>query len=249
MREIRADPPIGGGAVDRVAAHATGPLEEREPLRGVVASRWRRGLKLRLFPGIEFRRRLGDDEEMHPGVLGSAEFRAAAEMCPGLVGLQPDVIRMLRNRRDFSREFRHPEFVQHVGRFEPHGDRLAHWDVKFIRHHDARLRVAPLPPPLMAGHDKIWLGRGRRIGQVHRACRECKKRYHDQARNRRPHDLDRVVARELMRIRFAFAPAKAHQRVYDDSADDDENDRKDEPRHDGQIDDRTRLGRVRIQHP
>jgi hypothetical protein len=38
-----------------------------------------------------------------------------------------------------------------------------------------------------------------------------------------------------MRVRFAFAPAKAHECKNDDSGDDDENDPKDDGRHDAQI--------------
>ena len=87
----------------------------------------------------------------------------------------------------------------------------------------------------MAGHDKVRLRRGRRVGQAHRARREHKKRHNDQTRNRGPDDFDRPVARELMRVRFAFAPAEAHQGKNDDSGDDDENDRKDDGRHDAQI--------------
>jgi hypothetical protein len=87
----------------------------------------------------------------------------------------------------------------------------------------------------MAGHDKVRLRRGRRVGQSHRACRERKKRHDDHARNRRPDDLDLPVARKLMRVRFAFAPAEAHEGKNDDSGDDDENERKDDGRHDAQI--------------
>jgi len=93
-------------------------------------------------------------------MLGSAEFRADAEIGSRFVRLKPDVIRMPRDGRYFSRQLRHPEFVQHVSRFKPKGHRLSHWNVKFIGDYDTRFWVAPLPPPLMAGHDNVRIRRG-----------------------------------------------------------------------------------------
>ena len=148
------------------------PFAAVSPLRGG-------GLKLRFSPGVELRLRFDDDQEMHPRVLGSAKFRADSEISPRLVRLQPDVIRMPGHGRDFSRQFRHPEFVQHIGRFEPHRKRLAHRNVEFIRHNDARFRIAHFPPPLMAGDHMSGSGAGG-VGDAHGARRE-RKEHNDQA--------------------------------------------------------------------
>jgi hypothetical protein len=69
------------------------------------------------------------------------------------------------------------------------------------------------------------------------------------ARNRGPDDFERSVSCELIRVRFAFASAKAHERVQDDSGDDGENHRKDDARNKAQIEDGAGLGGIGIQHP
>jgi hypothetical protein len=56
---------------------------------------------LRLFPFPKFLLRLGDKQKMHPGVLRAAKFGAETEIRPGLIGLNPDMIRMARHRRNF----------------------------------------------------------------------------------------------------------------------------------------------------
>ena len=203
------------GAVDRVAIHAAHLLEEREPLRRVAGRRRGAGCSCACSHAANSAGGSATTVKRIQACCVPQNSEQLPRYVPGLVRLQPDVIRMAGHGRHFARQLRHPELVQHIGGIEPHGDRLARRDVDFIRRDDAGFRIARLPPPLMADDDQVRLRRGRRVGDAHRPHREHKEQDHDDERDRRPDDLDRLLSRHLLRVRLALAPAVFHQAVND----------------------------------
>lgn len=95
---------------------------------------------------------MGVNREFHVRVAGAAELGALTVIGTGLVGLQPQHIGAPRQHVQFAAEARHPERMDHIiaGQVQIH--RLAGGNVQLIAQLDALLRIADLPPPLVAGH-------------------------------------------------------------------------------------------------
>jgi len=69
------------------------------------------GSALRLQPLLELRRRLGDDEQRHVGVLQAAELRALAAIGAGPVGAHRQRVRLPWDEVHLAGEIGHPEAV------------------------------------------------------------------------------------------------------------------------------------------
>src|SRR5262249_58458879 len=83
--------------------------------------------------------------------------------------LDPDAIRLVRDGVHFSRQLRNPEAVRHVDRL--HGDEsrrrtgpVTHGDVDLVCSDDLELRIADLPPPLVADDGDL-----QRVGRLRAA--------------------------------------------------------------------------------
>ena len=91
----RSPTPRDGVALD------AGLRREDPSRRAAAASVGRRAARLALvlLPGVELARRLGDDDDAHPGVLRAAVLGARAEVGARRVGLEPDDRRVARGSR------------------------------------------------------------------------------------------------------------------------------------------------------
>src|SRR6516162_11444609 len=129
-------------------------------------------LLLRSYPTVKIRARFHVHPEQHLRVLRPAVLRALPDIKAGLTRVNPDAIRMIWDQVCFPRQPRNPEAVIGV-RGEQCNKRwrwlgsVAHGRVQLIRGHESVLRIAKLPPELVADGSHLngarWLA-----GVLHR---------------------------------------------------------------------------------
>src|SRR5215471_885492 len=114
MREIRTKTSSAVGAVDCVAVQACGALEHMFSRSFFfILVRW---LLLLVCPGLEVFRAIYVRAQKHLCVLCPAVLRTLAEKQACIVGIQPRLVRVIRNQVCLSCELRYPEAVIGVGR-------------------------------------------------------------------------------------------------------------------------------------
>ena len=160
IRCVRSGPkrPLAARAGHGVAVDAGGRLEDLTSL-GHGLTRDRR-LLLFLNPAIEFSARLHVHAQQHLGVLGSAVLRALPQVEPGLVRVDPRLVRAVRNQVGLAGQPRNPEAVIHVGgqqRDERRGRirRVADRNMQFVGRDDVQPWIAILPPELVTDGDDL----------------------------------------------------------------------------------------------
>ena len=94
------------------------------------------------------------DDEVHVGVLKSAELRALTPEGADLLGSEPEHLGLARNHVELACQLRDPEAVIRVRGKECKECRgwmrgVAHRNMKLIGSHDLQARIAILPPKLM----------------------------------------------------------------------------------------------------
>ena len=183
---------------------------------------------------------------LQPAVLG-----ALADERPHPPRLDPDAIRLVRDRVHLSRQLWNPEAVGHVDR--PYRDErqrrarlVTHRDVDLVRGDDPELRIANLPPPLVTDNGDLERVRRLRASldppDVPRGDQE--QDDDDQERHDRPRQLDLGAAIHLRRLdlRVRRAPAETDERVDGEARDDHEDRGRDRENDERQIADRERRG-------
>ena len=150
-----------------------------------------------------------DHTQEHVRVLKPAERRAVSEVCAGGKRLDPRLVRAVGDQIGFSRQLRNPEAVDDIRRLERKGGRMAaldcaraHRDMDLVGRDDSLLRVANLPPPLVADEpylDGVFRHRGI-LDFSDRAARHENENERDQDRNDRPCELDMRAAVNLRRL-------------------------------------------------
>ncbi len=88
----------------------------------------------------------------HVGVVDTAEFRTLAAVSARLISLQAQDVGAAGDSIQLAPQARHPEGMDHIGGGEMDIHRLTHRNMQFIAQRYTGIRVAHLPPPLMAGH-------------------------------------------------------------------------------------------------
>src|SRR5262250_690589 len=152
MRKIWTKTPGAVGAADPMTIHASGCFKDPPPCRlFVILIRW---LLLLVYPSLEVSRAIDVHAQEHLRVLGSAVLRALPEKQAGLVGIQPSLVRVIRNQIRLSGKLRHPEAVIGVSgkQFQECGcgmSGIAHGDMEFVRGDDSKRRIAKFPPKLV----------------------------------------------------------------------------------------------------
>src|SRR5215469_17589862 len=157
MREIRTKTSSAVGPVDCMAVKTRGALEH-VPSRtfSFILIRW---LLLLVYPGFEAFRTIHVCAQKHLRVLCPAVLRALPQKQARLVGIQPCLVRVIRNQVRLSCELRQPETVIGVGGEQFQECRcgmsgVTHGDMEFVRGNDAKRGVAKFPPKLVpdCGH-------------------------------------------------------------------------------------------------
>src|SRR3989441_4969277 len=206
MRQVRAEHAVSRRPADAVAVDAG---QRREQIAASPRHRRfrRRGL-LRRDPCPELLFGMNDRDKEHQRVLEPAILGALTDIRAHLPWLDPDSIRLVRDRIHLPRQLRNPEAVCHVDGL--HGDerrgrvgRVTHGDVDLVRGDDPELRIADLPPPLVA--DDSDLERVRRLvaafDPIDVPGGDQKQDDDDQERHDRPRQLDLRAAIHLRRLR------------------------------------------------
>src|SRR5215475_9871197 len=142
---------------------------EKEPAPGCRPWVFRRGLPLGRHPTGELFRGIRDNTNEHLRVLRPAIFGAVAAVYASLLWLDPHPVDAVRDQIGLPREFRGPETMYDVRRFEGQESelalaRFADRRVQLIRRNDAQVRIVNLPPPLMP--DDRRFQRVRRLGII-----------------------------------------------------------------------------------
>src|SRR5215472_7162060 len=152
MREIRTKTSIAVGAVDCVAVQARGALEHMSSRSFFfILVRW---LLLLVCPGLEVFRAIYVHAQKHLCVLCAAVLRTLPEKQARIVGIQPRLVRVIRNQVRLSCKLRHPEAVIGVGGKQFQECRcgmsgVTHGDMEFVRGDDAKRGIAKFPPKLV----------------------------------------------------------------------------------------------------
>src|SRR5215469_6801860 len=157
MREIRTKTSSAVGPIDSVAIKARGALEH-VPSRSftLILIRW---LLLLVHPSLEVFRAIYVHAQKHFRVLCPAVLRALPQKHACLVGIQPRLVRVIRNQVRLSCKLRHPETVIGVGgeQFQECRcgmSRVTHGDMEFVRGDDTQRWIPKFPPKLVpdCGH-------------------------------------------------------------------------------------------------
>jgi hypothetical protein len=127
MRQVRADPPLRGRALDRVAVHARIAFEDLLALARQVGRRGCGRLLLLAHPGVELVARFGHHADTHPGVLGAAVLGAGTLERARLVHPHPHGVGLARISVRLPAELGNPETVDHVRAGDLQLARLAAW--------------------------------------------------------------------------------------------------------------------------
>src|SRR5215467_16300729 len=113
MCEIRAKTSSAVGAVDCVAVQARGALEHMSSRSFFfILVRW---LLLLVCPSLEVFRAIYVHAQKHLCVLGPAVLCTLAEKQARIVGIEPRLVRVIRNQVCLSCKLRYPETVIRVG--------------------------------------------------------------------------------------------------------------------------------------
>src|SRR5215472_9752742 len=114
MREIRTKTSIAVGAVDCVAVQARGALEHMSSTSFFFILVCR--LLLLVCPSLKVFRAIYVHAQKHLCVLCPTVLRTLSEKKASIVGIQPRLVRVIRNQVCLSCKLRHPEAVIGVGR-------------------------------------------------------------------------------------------------------------------------------------
>src|SRR5215469_16977030 len=145
MREIRTKMPSAVGAVDCVAVQARGALEHMSARSFFfILVRWP---LLLVCPSLEVFRAIYLHAQKHLCVLCSAVLRALSYKQARIVGIQPGLVRVIRNQVRLSCKLRYPEAVIGVGREQFQEcrcrmSRVAHGNMEFVRRDDTKVGIA-----------------------------------------------------------------------------------------------------------
>ena len=173
---------------DDDAAHGVtrpAPFVEEQPLSAIRRLGRRRCCRRPLCgdPAVEVLARLGDHQQAHVGVLQTAELGALAAIDAGLVGLDHEDVRTVRQGVELAVQVGDPEAVDDVGRQQPQLDLFTDGNVDLVGHGDPLVPILRRPPELVpddVDHDAPrWCGS--RDG-LHR--RHAEHQRHDQHRER-----------------------------------------------------------------
>ena len=210
---------LRGRARDGVAARALGVHEQLPAGLGLRGRRRGRRALLGGQPRPERRGPLGEHLQGHVGVLHPAELRALPPVLPRLGGVEQHPVAQPRDHVDLAVERRHPEAVDHVRRRRHHVDAGVDRDVDLVGGDGAAVRVAHLPPPLMADDVDRQPGaaRIRRRGladQIH--VRDPEQGHEGDQRHRHPEQQDHALRHVLAladerQPRPVPAPPRDHQ--------------------------------------
>src|SRR5271168_1113828 len=98
---------LRGGAAHHVATDAGLRLEELP----AFGNCWilHRGLLLIFHPGVIVFRGLHVDTQQHLGMFHAAELGTLAHVHAGFIGIEPDVVHLVRNQVDLAGQLRNPE--------------------------------------------------------------------------------------------------------------------------------------------
>src|SRR5215469_10572765 len=163
MGDIRTKTSSAVGAVDCVAVQARGALEYMSS--GSFFFILIRRLLLHAYPGLKVFRTIYVHAQKHLRVLCPAVLRTLAEEQARLVGIQPRLVRVIRNQVGLSSKLGHPEAVIGVGGEQFQECRcgmsgVAYRDMEFVRGDDAEIGIPKFPPKLVADR-----------GDLHCPCR------------------------------------------------------------------------------
>src|SRR5579863_6765943 len=113
MSKVRTEPPVRHAARNRVAIDARGSVEYAPTLCGFEAQARVRVCRPLLFahPAVEIGPRIHHHPQEHLRVLRSAVLSALAQEEPGLMRVDPRVVRVIRDKVRFARQPWYPETV------------------------------------------------------------------------------------------------------------------------------------------
>src|SRR5271155_4284782 len=100
MSEIRAESPVRHGARDGMTVHASRGLKNSAAFLCSAGSHG--GLFFLLYPVVKLFARIDVHAQEHLGVLRAAVLGALAEIKPGVVGIDPNVVDPVWNQIRFS---------------------------------------------------------------------------------------------------------------------------------------------------
>jgi hypothetical protein len=194
---------------------------------------------------------VGDDAQHHARVLGAAVLGALAEVGAGHAGLEPHAVDAIGDDVGLAVELGDPEAVHDVGRLEGEEGGAADRNVQLVGGDHVVVRVAELPPPLVAddAHVQRVGGRGGVLDRDQRARGDQEEDEDDEQRDDRPGQLDLVAAVDLWRLAVLVArpPAEARHAVGQQPGDDHEDRRADAEQQQRQGVDVVRRRRERVE--
>jgi hypothetical protein len=133
---------------------------------------------------------------------------------------------VVRDQVALAAEARDPEGVEDVRGLEREVHRAPGGQVQLVRRRHAVLRVAELPPPLVADHlDLQRVGRRLRLGAEDGPHGRDGDEDEDQRRDSRPEDLERGVPVDVLGLALPLALPELDDRVDDHRFDEEEDDR------------------------
>src|SRR5947208_16456843 len=105
---------------------------------------------------------MNDDDEKHQRVLEAAILRALADVRPDLTRIDPEPVRLVRDRVHLAGELRNREGMRHVDRLNGDECRLPsdgheHGDMDLATRYDPEGRLPAFPPPLITDDGELLL--------------------------------------------------------------------------------------------
>ena len=154
MRQVRAEASVRVGAGNR-RGNLCKRLFRRRACRRSHSRRCTAGCCCAWTQRGEILGAVNVNPQQHLGVLRAAILRALAEINAGLVRIHPHLVDAIRNQVCLSRQAGEPRSCgpcrrKAASRTWASDGRLADRNVQLVRSDDAELRIAKLPPELMA---------------------------------------------------------------------------------------------------